>query len=207
MLKTKIYRVIKPGLDRVTAVLMLIALCPLLILIGCLVAMKLGRPVLFRQVRPGLGGTPFTMIKFRTMLNAVDNQGKPLPDDQRLTAFGRFLRASSLDELPEIWNILRGEMSFVGPRPLLMEYLPRYTERQFRRHDVRPGITGLAQVSGRNAISWTEKFEKDVFYVENVSLWLDCKILIATIWKVFRREGVSAQGHATMPEFTGREND
>jgi len=137
------------------------------------------------------------------MLDLSDKQGQPLPDDQRLTPFGQFLRASSLDELPEIWNVLRGEMSFIGPRPLLMKYLPRYSKKQFRRHDVRPGITGLAQVSGRNAISWDEKFDKDLFYVDNVSFGLDFKILLATVWKVFRREGVGAGGHATMPEFTG----
>lgn len=203
ILSTHAYKKIKPWLDRIAAILLLSVIWPLLILIGWLVAKRLGKPVLFRQVRPGLDGLPFTMFKFRTMLDSTDKQGQPLPDDQRLTPFGKFLRASSLDELPEIWNVLRGEMSFIGPRPLLLEYLPLYTKEQFRRHHVRPGITGLAQVSGRNAISWEEKFDKDIFYVDNVSFALDCKILLSTVWKVFRRDGVSARGHATMPEFTG----
>ena len=164
---------------------------------------KLGSPVLFRQVRPGLYGRPFMMVKFRTMTDERGADGALLPDAQRLTAFGHFLRASSLDELPELWNVLRGEMSLVGPRPLLMEYLPLYSPAQARRHDVRPGITGWAQVNGRNAVSWDERFALDVWYVEHCSLWLDLRILWLTVRKVLVREGISAQGEATMPRFTG----
>ncbi len=164
---------------------------------------KLGSPVLFTQVRPGLHGKPFRMVKFRTMTDARDASGALLPDAQRLTPFGRFLRASSLDELPELWNVLRGEMSLVGPRPLLMEYLPLYSSEQARRHEVRPGITGWAQVNGRNAISWADKFALDVWYVDHRSLWLDVRILWLTVRKVVVRDGISAAGEATMPKFTG----
>ncbi len=164
---------------------------------------KLGSPVLFAQVRPGLHGKPFRMVKFRTMTDARDASGALLPDAQRLTLFGRFLRASSLDELPELWNVLRGEMSLVGPRPLLMEYLPLYSPEQARRHDVRPGITGWAQVNGRNAISWADKFALDVWYVDHRSLWLDVRILWLTVRKVLVRDGISAAGEATMPRFEG----
>lgn len=164
---------------------------------------KLGTPVFFRQVRPGLHGQPFEMVKFRTMTDERGPDGELLPDAQRLTPFGRWLRATSLDELPELWNVLRGDMSLVGPRPLLMEYLPLYTPEQARRHEVRPGITGWAQVNGRNAISWADKFELDVWYVEHRSLWLDIKILCLTVKKVLVRDGISAQGEATMPKFTG----
>jgi sugar transferase EpsL len=176
---------------------------PLLLLLALLVRVGLGSPVLFRQPRPGRGARPFTVLKFRTMTAARDTQGVLLPDAQRLTHFGRFLRSTSLDELPELLNVLRGDMSLVGPRPLLMEYLPRYTPEQARRHDVRPGITGWAQVNGRNAISWEEKFRLDVWYVDHHTLWLDLKILALTLLQVFRRQDISAANHATMPEFTG----
>lgn len=174
-----------------------------LLLLCVLVRRKLGSPVLFRQVRPGLHGRPFMMVKFRTMTDERGADGELLPDAQRLTAFGRFLRASSLDELPELWNVLRGEMSFVGPRPLLMEYLHLYSPEQARRHEVRPGITGWAQVNGRNAINWEDKFKLDVWYVDHHSLWLDVKILWLTVKKVLVRDGISAEGEATMPRFTG----
>lgn len=177
---------------------------PVLVVVALLVRIKLGAPVFFRQKRPGKGGVIFEMVKFRTMTDARDAEGKLLPDAVRLTAFGRFLRATSLDELPELFNVLKGEMSLVGPRPLLVHYLSRYSARQMRRHDVPPGITGLAQVKGRNAISWEEKFEWDVRYVETRSLWLDVKILALTVKTVFVREGISAAGDATMPEFRGK---
>ncbi len=164
---------------------------------------KLGSPVLFIQQRPGLHGKPFRMVKFRTMTDARDAAGQLLPDAQRLTPFGCFLRASSLDELPELWNVMRGEMSLVGPRPLLMEYLPLYSPQQARRHEVRPGITGWAQVNGRNAISWADKFALDVWYVDHRSLWLDVRILWLTMRKVLVRDGISAAGEATMPRFEG----
>lgn len=190
--------------DIVVAALLLVLLSPLLLAVACMVKVSLGSPVLFKQVRPGLHGRPFTMYKFRTMTDARDAQGRLLPDERRLTKFGRFLRSTSLDELPELFNVLKGDMSLVGPRPLLMEYLPLYTPEQARRHEVRPGITGWAQVNGRNAISWEEKFEHDVWYVDNRSLWLDIKILWLTLLTVARREGISAQGHVTMPPFQGR---
>jgi lipopolysaccharide/colanic/teichoic acid biosynthesis glycosyltransferase len=174
-----------------------------LALLALQVRRKLGSPVLFTQVRPGLHGNPFRMVKFRTMTDARDASGSLLPDAQRLTSFGRFLRASSLDELPELWNVLCGEMSLVGPRPLLMEYLPLYSAEQARRHEVRPGITGWAQVNGRNAISWADKFALDVWYVDHRSLWLDINILWLTVRKVLVRDGISAEGEATMPKFEG----
>jgi lipopolysaccharide/colanic/teichoic acid biosynthesis glycosyltransferase len=174
-----------------------------LIFLYCLIYFKLGFPVLFRQVRPGLNGKPFIMAKFRTMTDDRDLEGVMLADVHRITPFGRFLRESSLDELPELWNVLKGDMSLVGPRPLLMEYLPLYNSEQSRRHEVRPGITGWAQVNGRNAISWSEKFSLDVWYVENRSLWLDVKILWLTVRKVLARDGISAPGDATMPKFEG----
>jgi len=183
----------------------LILLSPVIGLLAGLVRLKLGNPVLFRQQRPGLHGKPFTLYKFRTMTGARDADGNLLPDADRLTPFGRFLRRTSLDELPELLNVLRGDMSLVGPRPLLMEYLDRYTPEQARRHEVRPGITGWAQINGRNALSWEEKFELDVWYVDNLSLWLDLKILVLTIWTVLRREGISQDGYATMPEVMGME--
>lgn len=182
----------------------LIVFMPIMIALALLIRWKLGSPVFFRQRRPGLNGKPFDMVKFRTMLDTIDNQGRPLPDAERLTSLGRFLRSSSLDELPELWNVLKGEMSLVGPRPLLMEYLSLYTPRQARRHEVRPGITGWAQVNGRNAIDWDAKFDLDVWYVENYSLWLDLRIIGLTILKVVRREGISAAGEATMPKFGGQ---
>jgi lipopolysaccharide/colanic/teichoic acid biosynthesis glycosyltransferase len=186
----------------VAALALLLLALPLLALIW-FISRKLGSPVLFRQVRPGLHGQPFTMVKFRTMSDVRDASGALLPDAQRVTPFGSFLRSSSLDELPELWNVLRGEMSLVGPRPLLMEYLPLYSPEQARRHEVRPGITGWAQVNGRNAISWADKFALDVWYVDHRSLWLDVKILWRTVRKVLVRDGISAPGDATMPKFEG----
>lgn len=176
---------------------------PLLGTVALLVRLKLGSPVIFRQKRPGLGGQIFELRKFRTMTNDRDAHGELLPDAQRLTAFGRWLRGTSLDEIPEIINILRGEMSFVGPRPLLVRYLDRYTPEQSRRHEVVPGITGWAQINGRNAISWEEKFKLDVWYVDHASIWLDLRILWTTFHKVWHKEGISAAGEATMPEFLG----
>ncbi|CAJ0681134.1 putative sugar transferase EpsL [Ralstonia mannitolilytica] len=182
----------------------LILLSPLLLALMGLVRLKLGSPVLFTQVRPGMGGQPFRMVKFRTMTDARDPDGTLLPDIDRLKPFGRFLRGTSLDELPELWNVLKGEMSLVGPRPLLMEYLPLYSEEQFRRHEVRPGVTGWAQVNGRNALSWEEKFALDVWYVDNHSFWLDLRILWLTVQKVIARDGISAAGEATMSKFNGK---
>lgn len=194
---------IKRFFDLFAALAALLLLAPLLALVAWQIRRKLGSPVLFRQIRPGLRGRPFEMVKFRTMRDAVDANGQPLPDDQRLTPFGAWLRSTSLDELPELWNVLKGDMSLVGPRPLLMEYLPLYTLKQARRHELRPGVTGWAQVNGRNALSWDEKFRLDVWYVDHRSLWLDLKILMLTVRKVFVREGISAAGEATMPKFTG----
>jgi sugar transferase EpsL len=191
--------------DVVVSATLLVTLSPVLVLIALIVAIALGRPVLFAQVRPGLGGAAFKMYKFRTMLNAYDNNGALLEDSLRLTRFGRFLRSTSLDELPELWNVFVGHMSLVGPRPLLMEYLLLYSQEQMRRHEVRPGITGLAQVSGRNAIGWSERFKIDVWYVDNASFLLDLKILARTVGKVLAREGVSKVGEATMSKFTGKE--
>jgi lipopolysaccharide/colanic/teichoic acid biosynthesis glycosyltransferase len=176
---------------------------PVLALLFLLVRWKLGTPALFRQVRPGLGGKPFTLVKFRSMTDARDASGALLSDAERLTRFGRLLRASSLDELPELWNVIKGEMSLVGPRPLLMSYLPLYSDEQARRHDVLPGITGWSQVKGRNALTWEQKFALDVWYVDHWSPALDVKILALTVAKVLRRDGVSADGHATMPPFAG----
>lgn len=189
--------------DLVVAIAALAVLALPLLVLYAMVRRKLGSPALFRQVRPGLHGRPFMMVKFRTMTDERGPDGELLPDAQRLTAFGRFLRASSLDELPELWNVLRGEMSLVGPRPLLMEYLPLYSPEQARRHEVRPGITGWAQVNGRNAVSWEERFKLDVWYIDHRSLWLDLRILWLTVRKVLVREGISAQGEATMTRFTG----
>lgn len=181
---------------------LLLLVLPMLGLIW-LVRRKLGSPVFFRQVRPGMNGKPFEMVKFRTMTDERGPDGQLLPDAVRLTPFGRFLRSSSLDELPELWNVLKGDMSLVGPRPLLMEYLPLYSPEQARRHEVRPGVTGWAQINGRNAISWEDKFKLDTWYVDNQSLWLDIKILWLTVKKVLVREGISAAGEATMSKFTG----
>lgn len=189
--------------DLTASIVLLLLLAPAIALLALQVASKLGRPVMFRQTRPGLHGKPFRMVKFRTMTDKRGLDGKLLPDAERLTPFGLWLRSSSLDELPELWNVLKGEMSLVGPRPLLMEYLPLYNAEQARRHEVRPGITGWAQVNGRNALSWEEKFRLDVWYVDNRSLGLDIKILWLTVRKVLLREGISAAGEATMPKFTG----
>ena len=181
----------------------LLLLWPVLAVVAVLIWRDVGSPILFQQRRPGLLGKPFQMVKFRTMRDAVDTDGRPLSDAERLTKLGRFLRSSSIDELPELWNVLRGEMSLVGPRPLLMEYLSLYSPEQARRHEVRPGVTGWAQVNGRNAISWDEKFALDVWYVDNLSLWLDLKVIWLTIRKVIKRDGISAAGEATMSKFTG----
>ncbi|WP_443113633.1 sugar transferase [Herbaspirillum seropedicae] len=189
--------------DVLVASLALLLLALPLLWLAWLVRRKLGSPVLFRQTRPGKGGKPFRMIKFRTMTDACDSNGQPLSDAERLTPFGRRLRATSLDELPELFNVLKGDMSLVGPRPLLMEYLPLYSAEQTRRHEVRPGITGWAQVNGRNALSWEERFQLDVWYVDHRSLWLDLKILVLTVRKVLMREGINAAGEATMSKFTG----
>lgn len=193
----------KRVIDFAGALIGLIVLSPVILVVAVLIKRRLGGPVLFRQVRPGLGGKPFEMIKFRTMRDACDSNGVPLPDSQRMTPFGSFLRSSSLDELPGLWNVLKGEMSLVGPRPLLMEYLPLYNDRQYLRHKVRPGVTGWAQINGRNALGWPEKFELDVWYVENRSLWLDIKIIALTVKKVVKRDGISASGEVTMSKFTG----
>ena len=194
---------LKRLLDIVIASSALVLLSPVYAFVAYTVRKNLGSPVLFRQVRPGLNGKPFEMIKFRSMKDAVDAQGHSLPDSERLTPFGQMLRSSSLDEMPELWNVIKGEMSIVGPRPLLMEYLPLYNEQQAKRHNVRPGITGYAQVNGRNAISWKKKFELDTWYVENRSLWLDFKIMLKTVQKVLSKDDISAEGEATMSKFTG----
>ena len=193
----------KRAIEAVVAGLGLVLLSPLLAWLYVRVRRELGTPTWFAQERPGLQGRPFRLVKLRTMTDARDASGQLLPDAQRLTAFGRWLRSTSLDELPELWNVLRGDMSLVGPRPLLMRYLDRYTPEQARRHEVRPGITGWAQINGRNSISWEEKLALDVWYVDNRNLLLDLRILVATFWKVVRREGISAAGEATMPEFIG----
>ena len=185
----------------------LIFLSPVFLILIYLIRKNLGEPVFFTQERPGKDGKPFKMIKFRSMRDAVDKDGNPLPDSERLTPFGKKLRATSLDELPELWNVLKGEMSLVGPRPLLMSYLPLYNEFQNRRHEMRPGVTGWAQVNGRNALSWDEKFAHDIWYIDHDSFWLDMKILFLTVKKVFIKEGISAEGEATMPYFTGNDTD
>lgn len=189
--------------DIVASAMGLLLLSPVIALVAWQIRKKLGSPVLFRQIRPGLNGKPFEMVKFRTMRDAVDAQGQALPDAERMTPFGSFLRSSSLDELPELWNVLKGDMSLVGPRPLLMEYLPLYSVEQYRRHEVRPGVTGWAQINGRNALSWADKFKLDIWYVDNQSLRLDIKIIFMTIKKVLIRDGISAEGEATMSKFTG----
>lgn len=194
---------IKRLFDVFVSSLGLILLFPVIAVVAWQIHRKLGAPVLFRQVRPGLNGRPFEMIKFRTMRDALDDSGNPLPDAERLTPFGSFLRSSSLDELPELWNVLKGDMSLVGPRPLLMEYLPLYSPEQFRRHELRPGVTGWAQINGRNALSWDEKFDLDIWYVDNRSFWLDLKIIFLTVKKVLVRDGINADGEATMVKFTG----
>jgi sugar transferase EpsL len=192
--------------DFIAAFILLIVLSPILIVVSLIVLITMGSPVLFKQHRPGLYGKQFVMYKFRTMTDKRDKNGNPLPDEERLTRFGRFLRSTSLDELPELINVFKGDMSFVGPRPLLMEYLPLYTPEQARRHEVKPGITGWALVNGRNAISWEEKFKLDIWYVDNQSFWLDLKILWMTIIIVFKRKGISQEGQATMEKFKGVES-
>lgn len=193
--------------DFIVALCALLTLLPVIIVVAALIRFKLGSPILFTQNRPGLNGDIFKMMKFRTMLDAKDKQGSLLPDDQRMTKFGSFLRSTSLDELPGLFNVLKGDMSLVGPRPLLVQYLPLYNKEQARRHNVRPGITGWAQVNGRNAISWEQKFELDVWYVNNQSMWLDLKILLLTVKKVFIRDGINADGHVTIEPFKGSNND
>jgi lipopolysaccharide/colanic/teichoic acid biosynthesis glycosyltransferase len=203
MSRSLLSRIAKRALDVVGAGAALAVTAPIMAITAAAVAKDLGRPVLFRQVRPGLKGEPFTMFKFRTMRDATDGRGRLLPDRERLTPLGEFLRASSLDELPELWNVLRGEMSLVGPRPLLMQYLPLYSREQARRHDVKPGITGWAQIRGRNSLSWDDKFALDLWYVDHASVWLDLRILAGTVLAVLRRDGISHAGDATMPVFTG----
>lgn len=197
---------IKRIFDVILSFAILIILFPVITIVVLQIKRKLGSPVFFKQERPGLNGKPFTMVKFRTMRNAFDEDGNPLPNSERFTPFGNFLRSTSLDELPELWNVIKGDMSLVGPRPLLTEYLPLYNEEQARRHEVRPGVTGWAQVNGRNAISWEEKFELDVWYVDNRSFGLDLKILFLTIKKVFIRDGINASTDTTMPKFIGTKN-
>lgn len=192
--------------DFTSSFLALLTFFPVIIVVATMIRFKLGSPILFTQERPGLNGHVFKLIKFRTMLDAKDKQGNLLPDHQRMTKFGAFLRSTSMDELPGLYNVLKGDMSLVGPRPLLVQYLPLYNSEQARRHDVRPGITGWAQVNGRNALSWEEKFKLDVWYVENRSFWLDIKILFLTVKKVFIKEGISAEGHVTIEPFRGSEN-
>ena len=194
---------LKRAFDIAASTSALVVLSPVLAITAYKVKKELGSPVLFRQTRPGLHGKPFEMIKFRTMKDATDKEGNALPDSERLTEFGKKLRASSLDELPELWNVLKGDMSLVGPRPLLMEYLPLYSAEQAKRHNVRPGVTGYAQVNGRNSLSWEDKFKLDTWYVEHQSFWLDMKILLKTVKKVIIKDGISAEGEATMTKFTG----
>lgn len=194
---------IKRLIDIVVAGTALIVLLPVMLIVAVVIVLNMGLPVLFRQDRPGLHGRPFQMLKFRTMSNARDAEGQLLPDDIRLGRLGRFLRASSLDELPELWNIVGGNMSLVGPRPLLMRYMDRYTPEQLRRYQVKPGLTGWAQIKGRNSLGWDEKFALDCWYVDHQSTWLDLKILVLTIPSVLARRGISAAGHSTMPEFMG----
>lgn len=196
-------RMLKRIFDIVASATALIILSPVMAVVAWQISRKMGSPVLFRQVRPGRGGKPFEMVKFRTMKDAIDAGGNSLPDSERLTPFGQFLRSSSLDELPELWNVLKGDMSLIGPRPLLMDYLTLYSSEQYRRHEARPGVTGWAQVNGRNSLSWDEKFKLDVWYVDNQSLWLDIKILFLTVKKVLVRDGISAEGEATMARFEG----
>ena len=197
------YKVLKRLLDLILSIVGLLFLLPVIALIVLLVRLKIGSPIFFEQRRPGLNGEIFKLVKFKTMTNERDKNENLLSDEIRLTKFGKFLRSTSLDELPGLWNVLKGDMSLVGPRPLLVEYLPLYSEKQSRRHEVRPGITGWAQVNGRNAISWNEKFELDLWYVDNQSIWLDVKILWLTLKKVIRREGVNKDGHATTEYFKG----
>jgi sugar transferase EpsL len=189
--------------DLILALVSLIIFSPVLLIVSIFVCLNMGSPIFFRQSRPGLMGKPFEMIKFRTMLNKYDDEGKLIDDKDRLTAFGKFLRSTSIDELPELWNVIKGEMSIVGPRPLLIEYLPLYSEFQFQRHNVKPGITGWAQINGRNSIDWNKRFDHDVWYVENHTLWVDIKILFLTLKKVLKSEGITETNSATMTKFRG----
>lgn len=197
-------RFIKSLLDRLIAAIALIILAPIILLVAIAIYIYMGSPIVFSQLRPGKDGRIFTFYKFRTMTDKRDKEGNLLPDEQRLTAFGQFLRETSLDELPQLWNVLKGDMSLVGPRPLLVRYLDRYTPEQAHRHDVQPGITGLAQIQGRNGISWEEKFKLDVWYIDNWSLWLDLKILFLTVFKVLLKEGIDQEGNVSSEEFTGQ---
>ena len=206
-MRRKYYCFVKALADRVVALILLILLSPLFLAVILLVLLRIGSPVFFRQVRPGHHGCPFYLLKFRTMTNTCDEEGKLLPDSQRLTPFGLWLRSTSIDELPELFNILCGQMSFVGPRPLLMQYLPLYSSEQARRHNVKPGLTGFAQINGRNAISWKEKFRLDVWYADHYDFWFDLRIIFCTFSKVIRRDGISAPGDVTMPLFRGNHND
>ncbi len=201
---TKFSRLIKSIMDRLVAAIALLLFSPILIFVAIAIYIRMGSPILFTQPRPGKDSRIFTFYKFRTMTNDCDADGNLLPDAQRLTTLGQFLRKTSLDELPQLWNVLKGDMSLVGPRPLLVRYLDRYTPQQARRHQVKPGITGWVQVNGRNSLSWEEKFQLDVWYVDHWSLWLDLKILFLTIIKVVLRDGINQEGYATMPEFTGK---
>ena len=198
---------LKRFIDIIASAIGLVLLAPVIGVIGFYIRSKLGSPVLYRQVRPGKDGKPFEMVKFRTMRDTMAKDGNPLPDSERMTPFGAFLRSTSLDELPELWNVLKGDMSLVGPRPLLMEYLPLYSKEQYRRHEVRPGVTGWAQVNGRNVISWEDKFSLDVWYVDNRSFWFDLKIMYLTLKKVLVRDGICAEGQATVEYFKGNKKD
>jgi lipopolysaccharide/colanic/teichoic acid biosynthesis glycosyltransferase len=194
---------IKSVLDRIIAAIALLILSPLILIMAIAIYVRMGKPIIFAQLRPGQNGRIFTFYKFRTMTDERDFNGNLLPDEQRLTAFGQFLRQTSLDELPQLWNVVKGDMSFVGPRPLMVDYLDRYSPEQARRHEVTPGITGWAQINGRNALTWQEKFKLDVWYVDHWNLWLDLKILFLTVWKVLQKEGISQEGHATIEDFLG----
>ncbi len=198
------YKIFKPLLDKILALILIILFAPVMLVVAVLIYLWDGRPVIFTQERPGYKGKIFKIYKFRTMTNEKDKNGNLLPDEKRLKGIGKIIRSLSLDELPQLFNVLKGDMSFVGPRPLLKEYLPLYNEREKKRHEVKPGITGLAQVMGRNSISWKEKFEYDVYYVENLSFWLDLKIIFLTIIKVLKREGINQEGKATMEKFNGK---
>lgn len=196
-------RLLKPVLDRLVAAIALLVLSPAILIVAIAIYLRMGSPIVFTQPRPGKNGEVFRFYKFRTMTSDCDADGNLLSDEKRLTAIGQFLRKTSLDELPQLWNVLKGDMSFVGPRPLMVEYLERYSPEQARRHDVMPGITGWAQINGRNTISWEQKFKLDVWYVDNCSLWLDLKILFLTLWKVVKKEGISQANHATVEDFNG----
>ncbi|MEG4532720.1 sugar transferase [Microcoleus sp. D2_18a_D3] len=203
---TKPTKFVKFLLDRMFAAIALLILSPVMLIVAIAIYIRMGRPIMFMQSRPGKNGRIFNFYKFRTMTNDCDSDGNLLPSKQRLTAFGRLLRKTSLDELPQLWNVFIGDMSFVGPRPLLVEYLDRYSPEQARRHEVEPGITGWAQVNGRNSITWEEKFKLDVWYIDNWSLWLDLKILWLTVIKVFKQEGINQSEKVTMPKFLGNQN-